>query len=174
MDTINGSDAAETPTAEDQARKDAKWAARMAEADRTWQAQRDLEAEVLPLNKRVLFEVLAAAGISVVVVTFDGSGDSGQVEAIVASGPNEEPLEIPGGCIEYRVVDYGTSEPSVTMTAIRDVLENLAYAFLRNTHSGWENDDGAYGDFTFDVSQQAITLEYNERYTETHYHEHQF
>jgi hypothetical protein len=31
------------------------------------------------------------------------------------------------------------------------------------------DDDGAYGEFTFSAAQQTITLEYNERYTETHY-----
>ena len=31
------------------------------------------------------------------------------------------------------------------------------------THDGWENSDGAYGDFTFDVAERTITLDYNER-----------
>jgi hypothetical protein len=50
----------------------------------------------------------------------------------------------------------------------------LAYSFLRQTHEGWENNDGAFGDFTFDVAERSITLEYNERYTETNYSEHVF
>ena len=49
----------------------------------------------------------------------------------------------------------------------------MAYRFLDQTHDGWENDDGAYGEFTFDVAERSITLEYNERYIETHYHEHE-
>ena len=39
-----------------------------------------LRAQIFPDNKRMLFEVLASAGIDTVVVEFDGCGDSGQIE----------------------------------------------------------------------------------------------
>ena len=35
-------------------------------------------------NRTVLFDALAAAGITLAVVSFDGSGDSGQIENIEA------------------------------------------------------------------------------------------
>ena len=41
-------------------------------------------AELRPVNKAALFEVLAGAGITAVVVVFDGYGDSGQVESMDA------------------------------------------------------------------------------------------
>ena len=50
---------------------------------------------------------------------------------------------------------------------IRDAIETLAYDFLDKTQSGWENNEGAYGDFTFDVAARTITLDYNERRTES-------
>ena len=62
MDTTND-DARPAPTADDQARKDAVWAAQLAAMDRQWQQERDQRAELLPLNKAALFEALAAAGI---------------------------------------------------------------------------------------------------------------
>jgi hypothetical protein len=37
-----------------------------------------------PGNKAALFDALASAGITTVVVQFDGCGDSGQVESIEA------------------------------------------------------------------------------------------
>ena len=40
-----------------------------------------LATEILPHNKQVLFDALSAAGIDVVTIEFDGSGDSGQFEA---------------------------------------------------------------------------------------------
>ena len=43
-------------------------------------------------------------------------------------------------------------------------LLTLVYALLEQTHSGWENNDGAYGDFAFDVENRTIRLAYNERY----------
>ena len=32
-------------------------------------------------------------------------------------------------------------------------------------HGGWENNDGAYGEFCFDASARSIHLEFNERFT---------
>lgn len=43
-------------------------------------------AELHPANKASLFAALAAAAIGTVTVTFDGSGDSGQIEQIEVDG----------------------------------------------------------------------------------------
>jgi len=49
------------------------------------QAGHNRHAEALrPANKAALFDTLRAAGITQVIVTFDGYGDSGQVEDIDA------------------------------------------------------------------------------------------
>ena len=50
----------------------------------------------------------------------------------------------------------------------------MAYELLEKSHDGWEIDDGGYGEFTFGVADRTINLAYNERYTETNYHEHEF
>ena len=50
----------------------------------------------------------------------------------------------------------------------------VAYDFLSETHGGWENNDGAYGEFSFDVAARTITLDYNERYTATEFYSHEF
>ena len=46
--------------------------------------RRDRRAACHPANKTALFDALAAAGITRVLVNFDGSGDSGQIEEITA------------------------------------------------------------------------------------------
>ena len=92
-----------------------------------------LQAEILPGNKAALFQMLSEAGIRTVVVNFDGCGDSGQIESIVARNAEGVEVEIPLGDLAVQSVDFETC-------AI----------------------DG------------SITLEYNERYIETHYHEHAF
>ena len=58
--------------------------------------------------------------------------------------------------------------------SVRDAIERLAYDFLEVTHDGWENSDGAHGDFIFDVAERAITLDYNERHMESDYSQHVF
>ncbi len=42
------------------------------------------DAELRPANKTAVFDALAAAGITIVIVVFDGYGDSGQIEDIEA------------------------------------------------------------------------------------------
>ncbi|MEQ1518940.1 MAG: DUF6878 family protein, partial [Usitatibacteraceae bacterium] len=39
---------------------------------------------------------------------------------------------------------------------------------------GWENNDGAYGEFTFTVSDQSIALDYNERFTSSEHFAHEW
>ena len=56
-----------------------------------------LQAEVLPQNKVALFAALQAAGIQSIVVTFDGCGDSGQIESLSAyTADNAEGDELSG------------------------------------------------------------------------------
>ena len=129
--------------------------------------------ELLPANKTALFDALAAAGIEIVTVIFDGYGDSGQIENIEARVGNAT-MALPPHEIEIASPVWGSSEIERRTQPVRDAIETLAYAFLGQTHGGWENSDGAYGDFTFDVADRSILLEYNERRTESDYFQHMF
>jgi hypothetical protein len=131
------------------------------------------EDELLPTNKAVLFGVLAAAGITTIIVHFDGYGDSGQIEDIQAR-IGEEPVELPAERIEFLNPIWGSSEINRQTHTIREVIETMAYDLLAQTHDGWENNDGAYGDFIFDVAPQVITLDYNERYASSENYSHEF
>ena len=164
----------EDANAADKARQAEEWAARMAEADRQWKAQHDQEAALLPLNKAALFDVLEAAGVVTAIVTFDGSGDQGQIEEVAAYAGDDQPQNLPHGPVEYKEASFGAAEPTTSTVPVRDVLENFAYALLSQTHGGWEDGDGAHGEFTFDVATRSITLGFHERYIETTYHEHEF
>jgi hypothetical protein len=142
-----------------------------------WQAQareRDrLAKDVLPANKTALFDVLAAAGIGVVTVRFDGYGDSGQIEDIEAHA-DDTAIALPPDQIDIAEPLYDGSGLERSTLSVRDAIEKLAYAFLEETHGGWENNEGAYGDFTFDVESRTITLEYNERMMTSEYSQHAF
>lgn len=131
-------------------------------------------AEARPANKAVLFDALARTGITKVVVNFDGYGDSGQVEQVEALA-GDAVAELPADQIEFVEPVFGDPEKVQRSThTVSDAIETLAYAFLEETHDGWENDGGAYGEFTFDVGNRTITLDYNGRYTETLYSCHTF
>jgi hypothetical protein len=156
--------ASDIPSADDSAPSD--WVAKRAAQDR-------LRAELQPLNKAALFEALSAAGITLVVVSFDGYGDSGQIENVeVKAGDTVVPML--EGTIEIAEAVWDRTEPNRMTISIADVIERLVYELLNDTHCGWENNDGAYGDFTFDVAERMITLDYNERYTASDYSQHVF
>ncbi len=129
--------------------------------------------ELLSGNKTVLFNALSAAGITTVVVSFDGYGDSGQIEQIEVK-IGDEPGELPDERIEILDPVWGSPGIERQTHTICEAIEAMAYAFLRQTHEGWENNDGGFGDFTFDVAERSISLDYNERYTETNSYNHEF
>ena len=116
---------------------------------------------------------LAAAGIENVIVTFDGYGDSGQIEGIDA-GAGEEAIPLPPDRIEVARTIYESPEIERQSQTVQEAIETLIYDLLRQTHSGWEINDGAYGEFAFDVAERTIKLDYNERCTSCEHSSHEF
>src|SRR3546814_10167718 len=110
----------------------------------------------------LLFAALRHAGITSVVGTFDGSGDSGQTEDIQAHA-GDQLADIPTTPVEIARLDFHATEPERLTEPLSEAIETLAYAFLEQTHGGWENNEGAFGEFVFDGAGETITLDYNER-----------
>ena len=97
----------------------------------------------------------------------------GQIENIEAKA-GDAVVAIPAGEIEIAEAIWASQSPAALRVSIVDAIERLAYDLLERTHCGWENNDGADGDFTFDVAERTITLDYNERYTASEYSQHVF
>lgn len=126
-------------------------------------AEWEAEAEkLMPRNKATLFGKLAAARITHVTVTFDGGGDSGQIEDICAFR-GEILVDLPEGEMELTQLHYGSAEPTVQSLATSEVIESLCYDLLRQKHAGWENNEGGWGEFTFNVVENSIELDMNVR-----------
>lgn len=124
-------------------------------------------------NKAALFAVLAAAGVTQVIVTFDGYGDSGQIESVDARA-GDEPIELPEATVAFLSAEWDESEPVSRDLPLGDAVEQLAYDYLADSHAGWENNDGAYGEFVFDVAAGTISLDHNDRYTAVTSYSHSF
>ena len=106
-------------------------------------------------------------------MTFDGYGDSGQIENVdVRAG--DDYVAMPDARIEFAQALWRQSAPERSTVTIAMAVESLAYDVLERTHGGWENNDGAYGDITFDVAERTITLDYNERHTASENYTHSF
>jgi hypothetical protein len=127
-------------------------------------------SEQLVKLKASLFDFLEARGVVLVTVDFDGCGDSGQIEGIFAFDEHGV-VAVPEDklAIAKTVADPDTAlaegEP------VKDVIETLAYDLLESEHGGWENNDGAYGEFRFDVATRTITLACNIRISSAEYSE---
>ncbi|RIA46731.1 hypothetical protein DFR49_1285 [Hephaestia caeni] len=134
---------------------------------RTWEAA---AAELVPENRQRLFAFLGLAPVTRVIVTFDGEGDSGQIEDIQPYN-GEAQVDLPKGKIAFFDLPYGKTRPKQRKFSACQALEYLAYDLLRQKHSGWENSDGAYGEFTFDVTAGTITLDYNERFMSSEHYQ---
>jgi hypothetical protein len=129
-------------------------------------------AELRPGNKAALFDALATAGIASVVISFDGYGDSGQIEGIEARRADGQ-VALPDIGVEIAVARYDEDVPERRYLPLAQAIEQLAYDALEELHDGWENNDGAYGEFVFDVTKRTVGLAYHERYTATEDYAHE-
>ena len=132
-----------------------------------------LADDVHPANKSAILAALAAVGITSVVVTFDGSGDSGQIEGVDAR-IGDTATELPAINVEIASPLWDGADVETRTLPLAEAIEQLAYDLLEDTHDGWENNDGAFGEFTFDVAEGVIRLDYNERFETSEYSGHEW
>lgn len=132
-----------------------------------------LEVEIFQTNKVTLFSALERAGVTKIVITFDGYGDSGQIEDVQAKAGDDD-ITMPNAMIEFATTVWGQPEPERSSVTVATAVESLTYDALERTHGGWENNDGAYGEFCFDATARCIHLEFNERFTSSELYTHDF
>lgn len=132
-----------------------------------------LQAELLPANKTAIFDALASAGIVSVIVFFDGGGDSGQIESMDARDAAGQ-VPLPDVTVEFASPSYSDDGIDRRTLQLYGAIETMAYDLLRSAYCGWENNDGAYGEFSFDVAAGGISLDYNGRYVAVEASSHEF
>ena len=125
-------------------------------------------------NKEVLFDGLRLVGIAHVLVSFDGSGDSGQIESIDARNDLDASVTLPAAQITFAGIDSQSGAPTERRLTLEGAVEELVYDLLSDTHSGWQGNDGAYGEFCIDARARTIHLEFNERFTSSELYTHDF
>lgn len=134
-----------------------------ATVEQRWARTLALKKQVFATNKTTVFNALREAGLTLVVVAFDGSGDSGQIESVEAHVA-EELCDLPRIAIEQDLVDQATLEIRPSTSSLQQAIENLAYEPLEDRYFGWEDGEGAHGEITFDVAAETITVDFNARY----------
>jgi hypothetical protein len=123
-------------------------------------------------NKATVFAALAAAGIHRVTVDYDGSGDSGQIENIEAWNAADERMPFPTDP-RIQLISENAGHPLAAQN-LEAAVESVAWDYLDDLYNGWENNDGAFGTFAFDVAARSVSLERNERFTDVNTSSHQF
>ena len=116
----------------------------------------------LSANKTSLFDALAGVRIDTVELTFNGYADEGQIDGAVADGEGGD-TDLQSIRIEIARVEWGSHVVTRQTLSVKDGIEKLVHDLLEQTYSGWENNQGAYGEFLFDVAERTITLNFNER-----------
>lgn len=89
---------------------------------------------------------LLSLGIREVQADYDGVGDSGQFE-------------------QFLYLHESKSEISVSESLHKEV-EALLYALLELRHDGWENNDGAFGIFRWNLADGTIEQAHHQRFTD--------
>jgi hypothetical protein len=99
----------------------------------------------LPEAARQLKEI----GVVSIEVYYDGCGDSGQIESI-----------------HYFDANYRSIDPAGRVTITDEELMNLFYDLLEVRQAGWENNDGAFGSFDWNLTTDYLNHTHSMRYTE--------
>lgn len=92
---------------------------------------------------------LKAAGVARVHIVYDGCGDSGQIESV-----------------EYLDAGDGPIKPAGKVALTDDQLMDLFYDLTQARHPGWENNDGAFGEFAWDLATDELHHTHNDRFTD--------
>ena len=124
-----------------------------------------------PANKASVLAALAAAHISFVLVTFDGYGDSGQIESLEAK-KGDTIVALPTMLIAWQEIDSQNETAISSEIALSEAIEKLVYDCLRQTHCGWENNEGAFGEVCLEVEGGRVKRDYNQRFESSEYTQH--
>ena len=97
---------------------------------------RAVVAKANALNKTAVFDALAAAGITDVVVGFDGEGDSGQIESVAARS-GETYRELPTTAVTLASTQWGADDITTRKMPLNEAVEELCYGYPEQEHGGW-------------------------------------
>lgn len=131
------------------------------------QRERELENRA---NRDKLLALLRATGVETVSAHYDAYGDSGNIEEVVLlpEPPKPEPIEVE--LEPDRPQEDG--DPRLTK-ADASKLDDFLWSTVYVLHPGFENNEGGYGDISWDVTADSISIEHNERFVDVNCYSHE-
>jgi hypothetical protein len=99
---------------------------------------------------------LKTAGIGRMLIRYDGCGDAGQIDRICYFGPDGRPVETLGN-----------------LELFEDTLSALFFDLLQARPARWERNDGAVGEFEWDLTADTLRHVHSARFTDYDTTEHE-
>jgi hypothetical protein len=137
----------------------------------TYQEQAEKRMEIARENKEKVCEFMKEKNIDSATLTFDGSGDSGQIEDIsLVSNEFDQALMLKTN-IAVRLIDSEYYNSTAKQWEHVDklvekpfgyCLEEWAYTLLSSRFGGWEINEGSYGEIVLNKDGTG-RVEFNER-----------
>jgi hypothetical protein len=144
------------------------------------------KADRVKYHANLLFDTLAQTKVSSIEVSFEGCGDSGQIESVDYTDANGKGIDeayldkiIVKGSEKTSYHQWDEKKKKLVLTKaregnVREIVEEVCYDKLGASHGGWELNEGSYGTFVFDVPTRKVSLQYNERIEEVRTSEESF
>jgi len=120
-----------------------------------------------------LFSILEKYGVESIVLSYDGSGDSGEVYNIQLDG-KVECIKTINENSEIDIAKFKKAGVEFSKELIIDCIEHVSMVLLDDNECGWENNEGAMGDITWYIENKKISIEHRQRIIEFEDREHDF
>jgi hypothetical protein len=117
-----------------------------------WEAEEQRRHGALGVRKAAILAALNAAGIALAVISYDGEGDSGQIESIRATDATGQ------ACPDR--LDTKVSPGK----SLRDDLDGFAWELLDECHCGFYNEGGGSGGIFIDAAKGSVTIDHTDRF----------
>lgn len=129
-------------------------------------------------NRALLIQALTEQGVITAKVDYAGAGDSGDTCDLAVQPPELldglSAIKVLQHIVDVKYIGYGQRACSMREKelALDEAIRDFAMTWVDSLYGGWENDDGACGTVTLNVTDDAIHLEHTTYYTESSSYEH--
>ena len=135
-------------------------------------------------DQKLLLSTLRMLGVTTVQVGFSGSGDSGNIDDVIATNAQNEYVDLTSTSLTWNRV-HGNSDwdgvklvwnrtISVQVMSVEEILKSMCNTALDQTHLDWYNNDGGQGYFAIDMTVDPPTISLEVGINETVTHDHEF
>lgn len=132
-----------------------------------------LRAELDTINRKTLFDALDAAGLTTVTVEFNGYGDEGQIESTKYFVDEAETIPAIESLMFARQRTMAAPRESEPIS-LEDAMDELLYDLLSRHYGGWQDNEGSYGEFTFNIAKRTVDLDIAMRFVDANHYQETF